>query len=116
MKISSKNKNSLPDVKTFGCRLNSYESEIIEQDLIKKGVENIAVYNSCAVTEEAIRQVKYSIRKKRRDEPNTKIIVTGKFPINCPATPGQNNIGKNAHKVVAVDEIMGQNILFAAAE
>ena len=33
--------------------------------------------NSCAVTEEAIRQVKYSIRKKRRDEPNTKIVVTG---------------------------------------
>ena len=66
-----------PKIYTFGCRLNSYESEIIEQDLIKKGVENIAVYNSCAVTEEAIRQVKYSIRKKRRDEPNTKIVVTG---------------------------------------
>ena len=42
-----------PKIYTFGCRLNSYESEIIEQDLIKKGVENIAVYNSCAVTEEA---------------------------------------------------------------
>ena len=66
-----------PKIYTFGCRLNSYESEIIEQDLIKKGVKNIAVYNSCAVTEEAIRQVKYSIRKKRRDEPNTKIVVTG---------------------------------------
>ena len=66
-----------PEIYTFGCRLNSYESEIIEQNLIKKGVKNIAVYNSCAVTEEAIKQVKYSIRKKRRDEPNTKIVVTG---------------------------------------
>ena len=66
-----------PEIYTFGCRLNSYESEIIEQNLIKKGVKNIAVYNSCAVTQEAIKQVKYSIRKKRRDEPNTKIVVTG---------------------------------------
>ena len=65
-----------PEIFTFGCRLNSYESEIIEQNLIEKGLEDIAVYNSCAVTEEAIRQVKYSIRKKRRDEPNTKIVVT----------------------------------------
>ena len=66
-----------PKVFTFGCRLNSYESEIIEQNLIEKGLKDVAVYNSCAVTEEAIRQVKYSIRKKRRDEPNTKIVVTG---------------------------------------
>ena len=66
-----------PEIFTFGCRLNSYESEIIEQNLIEKGLEDIAVYNSCAVTDEAIRQVKYSIRKKRRDEPNTKIVVTG---------------------------------------
>ena len=66
-----------PEIFTFGCRLNSYESEIIEQNLIEKGLKDIAVYNSCAVTEEAIRQVKYSIRKKRRDEPNTKIVVTG---------------------------------------
>ena len=66
-----------PEILTFGCRLNSYESEIIEQNLIEKGLKDIAVYNSCAVTEEAIRQVKYSIRKKRRDEPNTKIVVTG---------------------------------------
>ena len=66
-----------PEIFTFGCRLNSYESEIIEQNLIEKDLKDIAVYNSCAVTEEAIRQVKYSIRKKRRDEPNTKIVVTG---------------------------------------
>ena len=66
-----------PEIFTFGCRLNAYESEIIEQNLIEKGFKDVAVYNSCAVTEEAIRQVKYSIRKKRRDEPNTNIVVTG---------------------------------------
>lgn len=66
-----------PEIFTFGCRLNAYESEIIEQNLIEKGFKDVAVYNSCAVTKEAVRQVKYSIRKKRRDEPNTKIVVTG---------------------------------------
>ena len=38
----------------------------------------------------------------------------GNILINSPGTPGQNNIGKNAHNVVAVEETMGQNILLAA--
>ena len=66
-----------PEIITFGCRLNTYESEIIQQNLNKKGIKDITVYNSCAVTEESVRQLKYSIRKKRKNDPNTKIVVTG---------------------------------------
>ena len=66
-----------PEIVTFGCRLNTYESEIIQQNLNKEGIKDITVYNSCAVTEESVRQLKYSIRKKRKDDPNTKIVVTG---------------------------------------
>ena len=66
-----------PEIITFGCRLNTYESEIIQQNLNKEGIKDITVYNSCAVTEESVRQLKYSIRKKRKDDPNTKIVVTG---------------------------------------
>ena len=66
-----------PEIITFGCRLNTYESEIIQQNLIKQGIKDITVYNSCAVTEESVRQLKYSIRKKRKNDPNTKIVVTG---------------------------------------
>ena len=66
-----------PEIVTFGCRLNTYESEIIQQNLNKEGIKDITVFNSCAVTEESVRQLKYSIRKKRKDDPSTKIVVTG---------------------------------------
>lgn len=63
---------------TFGCRLNTYESEIIRQNLDNTdSTGQTIVFNTCAVTKEAERQAKQSIRKTRRDNPNAKIIVTG---------------------------------------
>ena len=41
--------------------------------------------------------------------------VTGNIPINWPGTPGQNNIGKKAQRVVAVELTTGQNIRLAAS-
>ena len=49
------------------------------------------------------------------DADKTNINVTGSIPMNSPGTPGQNNIGKNAHRVVAVELTIGQNIRFAAS-
>ena len=46
---------------------------------------------------------------------STKISVTGNIPMNCPGTPGQKSIGRNAQSVVAVDEMIGQNMRFAAS-
>ncbi len=46
---------------------------------------------------------------------STKISVTGSIPMNSPATPGQNSIGRKAHSVVAVEETTGQNIRLAAS-
>ncbi|OAD22614.1 hypothetical protein THIOM_001570 [Candidatus Thiomargarita nelsonii] len=40
--------------------------------------------------------------------------MMGKYFINSPTMPGQNNKGKNTAKVVAVAPIMGQNIRLAA--
>ena len=65
------------EVITFGCRLNIYESEIIKQNLEKDSVKGVTVFNSCAVTQESIKQIKQSIRKKRKEHPNKKIVVTG---------------------------------------
>lgn len=65
------------DVITFGCRLNAYESEVIRSNLEKTGTENVAVFNTCAVTKEAERQARQAIRKYRRENPDAKIIVTG---------------------------------------
>lgn len=62
---------------TFGCRLNTYESEIIRQNAEAAGLTNTIIVNTCAVTSEAERQARQSIRKARREYPGAAIIVTG---------------------------------------
>ena len=73
--------NNNLEVITFGCRLNSYESEVIKE-LFKENNINIdnkkvILFNSCAVTKEAERQLKQAIRKKKREESNIVIGVVG---------------------------------------
>ena len=68
------------EVVTFGCRLNVYESKLIENFLENIEINcpvPIIVFNSCSVTQEAERKLKQSIRKKRKDFPDCKIILTG---------------------------------------
>ena len=62
---------------TFGCRLNSYESEVIKNILIQQQLENVIVFNTCCVTNEAEKQAVQAIRKQKREKPDTEIIVTG---------------------------------------
>ena len=64
-------------VVTFGCRLNAYESEAIRARAEADGVENAVVFNTCAVTNEAVRQARQAIRKARRERPGARLIVTG---------------------------------------
>jgi threonylcarbamoyladenosine tRNA methylthiotransferase MtaB len=65
------------DVVTFGCRLNTYESEVIRNAATNAGVENAIVVNTCAVTAEAVRQARQSIRRLKRERPAAQIVVTG---------------------------------------
>jgi len=62
---------------TFGCRLNAYEGEVMKAEAEKAGLDNAIIINTCAVTEEAVRQAKKAVRKARRDNPEARIIVTG---------------------------------------
>lgn len=62
---------------TFGCRLNSYESEVMKTHARTAGLENAIIINTCAVTGEAERQARQAIRKAHRENPEAKIIVTG---------------------------------------
>ena len=62
---------------TFGCRLNAYESEIIRQNAQAAGLADSVIINTCAVTAEAERQARQSIRRARRDNPKATIVVTG---------------------------------------
>ena len=55
---------------TFGCRLNTYESEVMRTHAAKAGVANTIVFNTCAVTAEATRQARQAIRKARKEKPD----------------------------------------------
>jgi threonylcarbamoyladenosine tRNA methylthiotransferase MtaB len=65
------------DVVTFGCRLNSYEAEVIRREAGAAGVADVVVVNTCAVTAEAVRQARQTIRRLKRERPSSRIIVTG---------------------------------------
>jgi len=65
------------DVVTFGCRLNIYESELIRREAEGAGLSDTVIVNSCAVTGEAVRQARQSIRRLRRERPGARIVVTG---------------------------------------
>ncbi len=62
---------------TFGCRLNTYESEVMRSHAEKAGMQNTLIFNTCAVTSEAEHQARQAIRRAHRDNPEAQIIVTG---------------------------------------
>ncbi len=62
---------------TFGCRLNSYETEVMRNHATTAGLDDAIILNSCAVTSEAVRRLRQKIRKLHRESPDKKIIVTG---------------------------------------
>src|SRR4051812_13414123 len=65
------------EVITFGCRLNAYESAAIRKLASDAGLQGAIIFNTCAVTAEAVRQSRQAIRKVRRAKPDATIIVTG---------------------------------------
>ncbi len=60
---------------TFGCRLNAYESEVIKKNNYVKN--KTMVFNTCAVTSEAERQARQAVRKFKKEQPNSRVVVTG---------------------------------------
>jgi threonylcarbamoyladenosine tRNA methylthiotransferase MtaB len=65
------------EVVTFGCRLNTAESEVIRRQAEQAGLSDTVVVNTCAVTAEAVRQARQTIRALRRERPQANIVVTG---------------------------------------
>jgi threonylcarbamoyladenosine tRNA methylthiotransferase MtaB len=71
------NPKKVPQIVTFGCRLNSYESEVMSEHARSAGLDDAIIINSCAVTNEAVRQARQTVRRLKRENPDAKIIVTG---------------------------------------
>lgn len=65
------------DTHSFGCRVNKYESQIMEKLTSEAGLENVILFNTCAVTQSAVREARRAIRKAKREQPHKKIIVSG---------------------------------------
>ena len=65
------------EIITFGCRLNAYESEVMRKHASDAGLGATVIVNTCAVTQESVRQARQAIRKARRANPQAKIVVTG---------------------------------------
>src|SRR5580704_17057044 len=74
------------EVVTFGCRLNTYESEVIRRNAEGAGLGDAVVVNTCAVTGEAVRQARQAIRRLKRERPQARILVTGCAAQTEPAT------------------------------
>lgn len=88
---------------TLGCRLNFAESETIGGMVPPD--EDWVVVNSCAVTNEAVRQTRQAIRHWRRERPEAKILVTGCAaelePGMFRAMPGVSRVVGNSNKLNA---------------
>ncbi|MDP6428838.1 MAG: tRNA (N(6)-L-threonylcarbamoyladenosine(37)-C(2))-methylthiotransferase MtaB [Rhodospirillales bacterium] len=65
------------EIITLGCRLNSFESEVMREQATAAGLKDTVIINSCAVTAEAERQTRQSIRRAAKDRPGAQIIVAG---------------------------------------
>ncbi len=115
-----------PNIITFGCRLNAWESEVMRDHARAANASADAgqtvIVNTCAVTAEAERQARQAIRRARRDHPKARVIVTGCAAQIDPATyaamPEVDRVLGNAEKLrpesyapeaterIVVDDIM----------
>lgn len=90
------------EIVTFGCRLNAFESEVMRKESAAAGLDDLengaVIFNTCAVTAEAVRQAKQAIRKAKRENPLARIIVTG-----CAA----QTLGQDFADMDEVDLVLG---------
>jgi threonylcarbamoyladenosine tRNA methylthiotransferase MtaB len=75
--LQDQNPAGRPELITFGCRLNTYESEVMRRHGDDLALDDTIIVNTCAVTAEAERQARQAIRKARRNRPDARIVVTG---------------------------------------
>ena len=93
------------EIVTMGCRLNTYESEAMRAQAEAAGHADLVIVNTCAVTAEATRQARQSIRRLARQNPQRRIVVTGCAaqiePERFAALPGVAQVVGNGDKLKA---------------
>ena len=72
-------------LRTFGCRANQYDSEAVRAMVLAAGAEivdapedaDVAVFNSCAVTADAVADVRQHVRRAARRRPALQSVIMG---------------------------------------
>ena len=70
------------DVKTYGCKVNTYDGSLLEKRLLAQGyhrekIPQVHILNTCAVTAEATLEARREARRLKRKNPNSIVVVTG---------------------------------------
>ena len=110
-------------VENFGCRATQSDGAAIEQQFRKQGLERAdnsvaaewVVLNTCAVTAAAEQDARAAIRRIRRSNPESKIVITGCYaqraPVEIAALAGVFCVVGNSHKhnlaQIALSEVSG---------
>ena len=98
---------------SFGCRLNTFETEIMRDHAEKAGLQDAIIFNTCAVTSEATRQARQAIRKAHKENPERQIIVTGCAAQTDPdmfgAMPEVSRVLGNEEKLQSSSWTVGSN-------
>ncbi len=106
-------------VENFGCRASRADGEIIGAELRERGLipardparADVVIANTCSVTAQADKTLRAYVRRVRRENPNTRILVTGCYAQRAPqevaALPGVHAVIGNSHKAL-VSEIAQQ--------
>ena len=102
-------------VENFGCRATQADGAAIERQLLDRGLARagsageaeVVVLNTCTVTASADQDVRSTIRRIHRENPETKILVTGCYAQRAPeelsALPGVSLVVGNSHKHEVAD-------------
>lgn len=72
-------------IHTLGCKINQYESQSLREAWAAQGLEEAAsargadlvVVNSCAVTGRAVADLRRSVRRLQRENPDARLVLTG---------------------------------------
>jgi threonylcarbamoyladenosine tRNA methylthiotransferase MtaB len=113
---------------TFGCRVNQADSLRMEEDFRARGAiaataadADLVVVNTCSVTATADQGARQAIRRIARDNPSSRIVVTGCYATRCEADvaalPNVVQVVRNREKDALVERVVdGEGPCGAAIE
>src|SRR6266478_2598106 len=104
-------------VENFGCRATQADGAAIERQLMQRGLApserrdraSVVVLNTCTVTAVSDKDARAAIRRVHRENPDSKILVTGCYAQRAPQEiadlPGVTWVVGNSHKTQVAEVV-----------